>query len=273
MKYIFSLLIAFVFLSSCSQYQKVLKAEETAPKYEMAKTLYEKGVETGKSKYFTKAIRLFEQILPQYKGKPQGQILSYMNANAYYLNGDYYTSGYLFERFAKSYPTSEKAEEGYFKSAKSYYEVSPVYSKDQTQSEKALLKLQTYINTYPDGSYFDEANQIVLELRTKLDRKYYEIAKQYHHTEHYKAAIEAFDNYVLDFPGTPFKEKSYFYKLESAYILAINSLRSLMDERLKTAKIFAEDYLRYYPEGEFLDQTTIYIKDINERLNKKAYEN
>ncbi|MGB2088282.1 MAG: outer membrane protein assembly factor BamD [Psychroflexus salarius] len=273
MKYIVSLLLATLFLTSCSEYQKVLKNEEPAPKFDLAKTLYEKGVETGRSKYFTRSIRLFEQILPQYRGKPQGQILAYMNANAYYLNGDYYTSAYLFERFAQSYPRSEKAEEAIFKSAKSYYKVSPVYSKDQSQTQKALDKLQTYINVYPEGAYFVEANDIVLELRTKLDKKYYEIAKQYHHTERYKAAIEAFDNYILDYPGTPFKEKAYFYKFESAYILAINSLRSLTEERLEAAKIYAEDYLRYYSDGEFSELATNYLNDINERLNKKAYEN
>lgn len=273
MKYLFSLLSALVLLTSCSEYQKVLKNEEVAPKYDMAVKLYEQGLETGKSKYFTKSIKLLEQILPQYKGKPQGQGLSYMEANAYYENGDFFTSGYLFERFAQSYPTSERVEQAVFKSAKSYYNVSPVYSKDQSQSKKALVKLQVYIDTFPDGEFFTEANELVLKIRDKLDKKYYEIAKQYHHTERYKAAIEALDNYILDYPGTPYKEKAYFYKQESAYILAINSLKSLMDERLRVAKVYAEDYLRYYPDGEFAEQTQTYLNDINERLINKAYEN
>lgn len=273
MRYITILFLSLVLLSSCSEYQKVLKSEEVAPKYEMAKSLYEKGVETGKNRYLNKAIRLFDQILPQYRGKPQGETLSYMNANAYYLSGDYFSSAHLFERFTQSYPTSQKAEDALYKSAKAYYEISPVYSLDQSQSLKALNKLQVYIDTYTDGEYFEEANKMVAELQGKIDKKYYEIAKQYHHTERYKAAIEALDNYILDYPGTDYKEKAYFYKYESAYLLAINSLRVLVEDRLETAKIYADDYLRYYPEGEFADEAQTYLNDINKRLKEKAYEN
>lgn len=273
MRYVTVLLLSLILFSSCSEYQKVLKSEEVGPKYEMAKELYEKGVETDKNRYFNKSMRLFDQILPQYRGKPQGETVTYMNANAYYLSGDYFTAAHLFERFTQSYPTSQKSEEALFKSAKSYYEVSPVYSLDQSQSLKALAKLQIYIDTYTEGKHFDEANVLVAELQEKIDKKYYEIAKQYHHTERYKAAIEALDNYILDYPGTDYKEKAYFYKYESAYLLAINSLRVLVEERLKEAKNYGEDYLRYYPEGEFAEEAQTYFDDINKRLKEKAYEN
>lgn len=273
MRHITVLLLTVVFLSSCSEYQKVLKSEAIGPKYETAKKLYEKGVETGKSRYLNKATRLFDQIISEYRGKPQGETVSYMNANAYYLNGDYFTSAHLFERFSQSYPTSDKAEDALFKSAKSFYEVSPVYTLDQSKSRKALSKLQIYIDTYTEGEFFEESNALVSELQQKIDRKYYEVAKQYHHTERYKAAIESLDNYILDYPGTKYKEKAYFYKYESAYLLAINSLRVLVEERLEEAKNYGEDYLRYYPEGEFAEEAQTYFDDINKRLKEKAYEN
>lgn len=267
-----SLIILLIFafsLISCGEYQKVLKEKEISPKYEMAKQLYDKGVETSKNKYYRKAIRLFEQILPQYKGKPSGETVSYMNANAHYLVGDYFLSGYLFERFSKSYPNSEKVEEAFFKSARSYYEVSPIYSKDQEDTRTAISKLQFYINTYPDGEYFEKSNDMIQELSLKIERKFYEIAKQYHHTERYKAAIQSFDNFNLRFPGSKFREQAFFYKFESAYILAINSISSLVPERLEEARLYYEDYIKYYgdSESELSQQAKIYAKDIEERTN------
>lgn len=263
--------LSFVF-TACGEYQNVLKEKEIAPKYEMAKMLYDKGVETGKNKYHRKAIRLFDQILPQYKGKPSGETVTYMNANAHYLVGDYFLSGYLFERFAKSYPNSEKVEEAHYKSANSFYEVSPIYSKDQTDTNKALTKLQFYINTYPDGENFEQANTKIQELSLKIEKKYYEIAKQYHHTERYKAAIQSFDNFILRFPGSTFREKAFFYKFESAYILAINSISFLVPERLVEAKTFYEDYLKYFTGGEHSEQAQIYAEDIEQRLNTSTEE-
>ncbi|NEV93106.1 outer membrane protein assembly factor BamD [Psychroflexus sp. YR1-1] len=269
MKRLLVLLIITVGFSSCGEYQKVLKEKEISPKYEMAKQLYEQGLETGKNRYFRKAIRLFDQILPQYKGKPAGETVSYMNANAHYLVGDYFLSGYLMERFTKSYPNSEKVEEAFFKSAESFYKVSPVYSKDQEDTYKALNKLQFYINTYPDGEYFIAANDMIQELSQKIERKFYEIAKQYHHTERYKAAIQSFDNFTLKFPGSKLREQALFYKFESAYILAINSVSYLVPERLAEALLYYEDFMKYYgdTESEFLEQAKTYAQDIEQRTN------
>ncbi|MBZ9651258.1 outer membrane protein assembly factor BamD [Psychroflexus montanilacus] len=272
MKRIIVLLVIVLGFSSCSEYQKVLKEKEVQPKYELSKKFYEKGIETGKSKYHRKAIRLFDQILPQYKGKPSGETVTYMNANAHYLIGDYFLSGYMFERFTKSYPNSEKVEEAFFKSAKSYYEVSPIYSKDQEDTNKALAKLQFYINTYPDGEFFETSNAMIQELSLKIEKKFYEISKQYHHTERYKAAIQSFDNFNLRFPGSKFREEAFFYKFESAYILAINSISSLVPERLAEAKVYYEDYIKYYGDSgsELSEQAKVYAKDIEERTNTQT---
>lgn len=265
------LTLALVF-TSCSDYQKVLKEKEIQPKYEMAKEFYDKGIETGKNKHLRKSIRLFEQIMPQYKGKPSGETVSYMNANAHYLIGDYFLSGYMFERFTKSYPNSEKVEEAFYKSAESYYEVSPIYSKDQEDTNTALTKLQFYINTYPDGEFFEASNAKIQELSLKIEKKYYEISKQYHHTERYKAAIKSLENYNLKFPGSKFREEAFFYRFESAYILAINSVAALVPERLAEAKLYYEDYIKYYSESEseLSEQAKIYAKDIEERTNTQT---
>lgn len=268
MKNLFVLGFVAVLLASCGRYQKVLKKDDDNAKYELAVELYEKGKETGKDKYFKKSLRLQEQIINKYRGKPQGQKLSFLYADSYYQLGDFYTAGYQFERFAKAYPESEKTEEALFKSAKSYYEVSPRYSLDQTDTKKGIFKLQTYLDSYPEGEFYEEANNMAQELQTKLEKKAYEIAKQYHHTLHYKAAIEAMDNFILDYPGSIFREKAYYYKFESAYLLAINSYKYLMEERLEKALDEYEKYAKYYPQGEFIEQANTYFQDIETRLKE-----
>ena len=268
MKNLFFAFFALVFLSSCSQYQKVLKGTEDNKKFEMAVQLYEKGIATEKDRFLKKSLRLQEQIINKYRGKAQGQKISFLYADTYYRLRDFYTSGYQFERFTKAYPESEKVEEALFKSAKSYYEVSPRYSLDQIDTEKGITKLQTYLDSYPEGEFYAEANQMAQELQTKLEKKAYEIAKQYHHTLHYKAAMEAFDNFILDYPGSSFREKAYYYKFESAYLLAINSYQYLMEERLENAVEEYEKYAKYYPQGEFSEKTQTYFEDIQTRLKE-----
>lgn len=261
------LLGTFFLLVSCGEYQQMLKSEDPGEKYAMAEKLYTEAEEENSKSKYRKALRLFEQIVPQYRGKPQGEKVTFLFADTYYKLGDYYLAGYQFERFVSAYPNSDRAEEAAFKSAESYYELSPRYDLDQTDTYKAISELQGYIDNYPDGEFLEEANVLATELRVKLEKKAYEIAKQYHHTENYKAAIVAFTNFISEYPGSPFREAAFYYRFDSAYVLAINSYQQLMEERLEEAKDYFNSYQRYYEEdSEYYELAQAAYEDIQSRL-------
>lgn len=252
-------LLGLVILSSCSDYQKALKSEDIGVKFKMGDSLFNEGK-------YTKANRLFEQILPQYRGKPQAQKLTYMHAMSFYKTKDYYLSGYQFERFTKAYPQSEKVEEAAYLSAKSKYMLSPVYSKDQEETKDAIEKLQLFINDYPDSEYIPEASKLVQELDFKLEKKAFEIAKQYNTIYDYKSSIKAFDNFLVDYPGSRLREKALYYRLDSAYELAINSVPWKKEERLNSAKTYYEGFMKAYPESEHKEDINDMMSKLNEEL-------
>jgi outer membrane protein assembly factor BamD len=241
----FLVFIAFVFLfSSCSEYQKAMKSDDVAVKYAVAEKMYEE-------KKYNKAIRLFEQIAPAYKGKPSAEKMFYMYSQSLYLTKQYYLAGYQFESFAANYPRSQKIEEAAYLGAKCFSKLSPVYSLDQVDTYKAIDKLQNFIDSYPESIYLAEANVLAKDLREKLEKKAFETAKQYNTIENHKAAIVALDNFVINYPGTPFKEKALYYKLDSAYKLAINSVYSKMEERLESAKNAYNNLVKLNANTEF----------------------
>ncbi len=245
-----SLLAALVV--SCSPYQKALKSEDMAVKFNEATRQYEK-------EHYTKAIRLFEQMATTYRGKPQAEKMYYMYAMSYYKTKQYYSAGYQFESFVSGYPKSEKIEEAAFLGAKSYSMLSPVYSLDQTDTFKAIDKLQAFIDRYPDSQYMAEANATLKALREKIEKKVFENAKGYNTILDYKSALVALDNFISDYPGTPYKEEALYYKLDSAYKLAINSVPSKMEERLQNAKVAYSKLIQF--KGD-----TKYRKDADEML-------
>ena len=59
------------------------------------------------------------------------------------------------------------------------------------------------------------------------------------------------DNFVINFPGTPFKEKALYYKLDSSYKIAINSVPSKMQERLENAKNAYNNLVKLNANTEF----------------------
>lgn len=257
-------------LFSCSEYQKVLKDTDTGKKYELAQRLYEEGD-------FRRANRLLEQIAPRYVGKPQGERVLFFLADSYYQIGDYNFSGYQFERFLKSYPKSDKAAEAGFLGAKSYYLLSPRYSQDQTDTDKALAKLQLFINAYPESEFLKDANDMARELTRKKEKKAFEIAKQFvklgkHYTLDYNiSAITSLDNFISDHPGSPFREEAFYLKVEAATELALNSTFGKKQERLDAASAAYNTFKRYYPESEFSrDVEKRYAQLQKERENFEA---
>ena len=237
------LFIAFV-LVSCSEYQKALKSDDVAVKNEAANKLYEAGK-------YKKAIRLYEQIAPAYKGKPSAERMFYFYSMSLYKSKEYYLAGYQLENFVATYPKSEKREEAAFYAAECFYRLSPVYSLDQTDTEKALDKMQRFIDIYPNSPFLPQANVYVKELREKLEKKAFEIAKQYNTISDFKGALKAFENFLADYPGTPFKEDAMFLKFDTAYNFAKNSVatkRPLIAER-PFIQILLKVFVDYFVEN------------------------
>lgn len=172
MKKFLALITIVVIFASCSEYQKALKSEDIAVKFTMATKMYE-------ANKYNKAIRLFEQISPSYKGKPQAERLFYMYSQSLYKTNQFYLAGYQFESFSSSYPKSEKVEEALFLGAKCFSKLSPAYSLDQVDTYKAIDKLQNFIDVYPNSTYLAEANNLIKVLREKLEKKAFENAKQF----------------------------------------------------------------------------------------------
>ena len=259
------MLLAFLsfLLFSCGEYQKVLNKGTVEDQYKMAVKMYE-------IKKYGKAIRLFEKITPAYRGKPQMERIQFMVAQSNFNEKNYTTAGYYFDRFAKNYPSSSKLEEASFASALSYKLASPEFSNDPTDTNKALEAFQSFINTFPTSEKIDEANQHYKELRYKLQKKYFEIAKTYYTTadydmRNYKAAIQAFDNLLSDYLGSEFKEEALLYRLKAAHDFVLKSYDRRKPERIKDALEAHEKLIRNYPESKYLEEA----KKIYATLNKE----
>lgn len=245
-----------ILISSCSEYQKALNSDEVSVKFNLGAELYD-------AEKYSKASRLFAQILPQYRGKPQAQKLTYMQAMCFYNTKDYNSSSYQMERFVNSYPDSEKVEEMAFLGAKSYYLMSPIFSKDSEDTKIAIDKLQEFINAFPESEFNDDANKLIFELDYRLELKEFNIALQYNVLTDYQAAIKSFENFLIDFPGSNLREKALYYRFDSAYKLAINSVVWRQKERIENAVSYFNSFKNTYNDSEFLDEMESKISELN----------
>ena len=263
------LLMLSLLFFSCGEYQKVLNKGDVEDQYKMAVKLYE-------SKKYGKALRLFEKITPAYRGKPQMERVQFMVAQSNFNEKNYSLAGYYFDRFTVNYPKSSKKEEAAFLSAYSFKLASPVFSKDPTDTNKALEAFQSFISTYPDSDKIDEANKHYKEIRLKLQEKYFEIAKTYYTTadydlRNYKAAIQAFDNLLSDYLGSEFKEEALYYRFKAAHDFVLKSTDRRRLERITDAFEAFEKLERNYPESQFMEDSKVMLSTLqNEQVRVEA---
>ncbi|MFT6204910.1 MAG: outer membrane protein assembly factor BamD [Spirosomataceae bacterium] len=238
-------------IAGCSgKLAKLQKNGTVQEKYAAAINYYE-------SKDYYRAGVLFEEITPLLRGDSTAEKTQFYNAYCNYYQGLYQMSSYLFKNFYATYANSPFAEEAYYMHAYSMFRDSPKYDLDQTSTLAAIDALQTFINTFPYSEYAPKSTQNLIDLRNRLERKDYQRAKQYYETSgvtiaNYKAAVIAIDNFMKDFPDSPYKEELMFIQLVSEQELAESTIFKLQNERFTKALRFYEDFVDAFPNSKYM---------------------
>ncbi len=260
---IYSLLICLLIaVGSCkSKFEKLKASNDVAKKYQEAVKLYNK-------KEYSKALELFEDLTPRYRGREGAEDLFYYYAYANYKLRDYTSARYHFKTFADTYPTSTRAEECRFMAAYCYYLDSPLYSLDQDNTTKAIETLQLFINLYPKSERVAEASKLIQNLRDKLEEKAYANAKLYLTIGDFQSAVIAFGNALRDYPDTKYAEEMDFLTIRAQDKYAHSSTEFKQEERFAQTITFADQFMEKYPQSKFTKETQNLKKDGQESMQR-----
>lgn len=253
---LFTIILIF---SSCSEYRKVLKSSDIRLKYATAIELYNKGD-------YHRAMQLFDELMIYYRGTDTSEKINYYYSYCYFGEEDYLQAGFYFSKFVSTFPTSKYAEECMYMSAYCQYLYSPGHSLDQTITADAMQGLQLFINMYPKSKYVAKCNELLDELRAKLEKKAFETAKLYFKIQEYQAAVVAFKNLLKDFPDTRYREEAYFYMLAGNYYYAINSIETRKKERLEAARDAYNALVSAYPQTNYDKDAKSILKNIEKEI-------
>ena len=243
------LLIMMAVVVSCNKrFEKAMKSTDKDFILQTANEFYEEGK-------WANAIELYAKVSSAFSGTEHSADIAYKQADANFQDKNYRLAAHQFKTFYITNPTDPRAEEAAYRSAYSFYTDSPDYNLDQTSTYSAIDELQSFINAYPNSSRVEEANGYINELRQKLEKKAFEIAKIYYKTLKYKAAGIAFDNMLDDYPDTKYREEAMMYSLRSKYELAVNFSRFDRKElRLQEALTQYRLFTKAFPSSKFSDE-------------------
>lgn len=256
------LYIALIFslLTSCRSGFEQVRLSNDPPRI-LAESIkfYDKGE-------YLKAQTLMELILNQYRGTREGEELFFKYAYTHYHLGNYALAATYFTNFSSTFAYSNYTEESDFMKAYAYYKQSPSFRLDQEPSVQAIDAFQDFANKYPDSERVSSCNELIDELRSKLELKAYNQGILYYKLSQFNAAITSFDNMLSEYPESKHAEESRFLILKSAYEYGTNSIYVRRAERLDEASSRYKDYISRYPRGPHAKEA----KEINKEIETES---
>lgn len=265
MKKFLGFLLVIVLMTSCGEYQKVLKSNDYQLMYKKAIEYYNKGD-------YQRALSLLDGIRSVFIGTSKAPNIAYYRAFCNYNLKDYTIASDLFRQVIQTYPDSPFAEECLFMMGFCDYKASPKARLDQAVTEKAIGEFQLYLNRYPLSGRKEKINSYIDEMRDKLSYKAYLNARNYYQREYYKSAVISLQNCLKDFPGSKYREEIMYMLFVSKYQMAVNSVEEKKIERYNNAQ---EEYYYFadeYPNSRYAADVKKKYEEINTYLKNYKFE-
>ena len=254
-------------LTSCGEYNKVLKCTDYEYKYEAAKSYFAQGQNT-------KAATLLEDLITILKGTSSGEESLYMLSMAYYNQGDYVTAAQYLNTYYTTYPRGKYTEQARFNAGRALYLDTPEPRLDQSSTVKAIQELQMFMEYFPRSERKAEAQNMIFELQDKLVEKDYLSAKLYYDLgdytgnssysstgNNYLAAIITAQNILKDYPYTKLREDISILILRARYDMAKASVDEKKEERMRDTIDEYYAFINEFPESKYLAEAEKMFKD------------
>ena len=275
-KYMMLGLLSAGLLSSCGEYNKVLKSTDYEYKYEAAKSYFAKGQNS-------RAATILEELISILKGTVNGEESLYMLAMTYYNQGDFVTASHYFNTYYTTYPRGTYTELARFFCGKALYLDTPEPRLDQSSTYKAINELQMFMEYFPASSRKQLAQDMIFELQDKLVEKEFLSAKLYYDLgsysgnasysstgNNYVAAIVTAQNVLNDYPYTKLREELMMLILRARYYMAKESVIEKKEERMREAVDEYYAFINEFPESKYLKEAESIHKDASKYVTGES---
>lgn len=282
-------LVVGTLFSACSSL-KSSSSRDVSERYTYAQNLLAK-------EDYDRAIVELEPLMFETRATTIEDDVLFALAEAYYNSEQHLLAIDIYKRLLEQTPGSPYVEESQFKLAKSHKELSPVFSRDQEHSRKAIREFQLYLELYPakdpkqlqsDIELYTELSKLnpdneqykrdlalneaqyarldkikesktsITELREKLAFSEFSIAEQYRKLKKYRGSIAYYDTVIRFYPDTVYFEKAWIGKIEVL----------LKREKWFEAKAALDAYDQQFPEN--MEKVEDYRKRVLKHFEKNT---
>ena len=189
-------------------------------------------------------------------------------ARSYRENGEFLLAANEYERFTKIYRADARLPEANFEWAMTFFELSPESALDQTDTKRAIEEFQLFMTRFPENDLVNEAQEMIVELRSKLAKKQYDTAKLYERRELYEAAALSFEAVFDLYPDTPWAQQALLGAMSSYIAFSDQSITSRQPERLRAAIKNYDRLTQIFQDSPHLKEAEAMYKQAISRLKE-----
>lgn len=219
--------------------------------YNRAGQYYEQGK-------FDRAVEWYRAVLDFGRTNEWADEAQIYIAKAYYESGQYLLAASEFTRFIDLYPNDPRTEEAAYERIRSYYQLSPAYNLDQTDTDRALAFIRIFQSRYPRSVFMEDLIEIQGDLREKLARKEFAAGRLYERRELYEAAEMQYEQLLAEYPTSPLADDALLGVLRTQTAFAAASVRARQAERFQAALDTYDRFIQLFPNSDLLREAEVF---------------
>lgn len=252
------LVACMLFLAACGSSGRL--------RYDSPQEAYERGMELYERERFDRAAEYFQGVFDYGRTSEVAADAQIYLARSHYHNGEYILAASEYTRFISTFRTDPRTEEAEFERAMSYFNLSPPFELDQSNTREALQYFQLFLDRYPQSDLTAEAEERIRELREKLARKEFAAAEQYEEREMFEAAALTYEGVFDTYPDTRWADDALLGAIRTYVAYSERSVRARQAERLQAAVDNYERLIQLFQDSPLLKEAESFYELAVNRL-------
>jgi outer membrane protein assembly factor BamD len=226
----FIILFTSLIITSCSS---------TKPEEVDLQIQFDRAMNYLEKKRYMRAQEEFNSVAIRGLHTDLGDDAQFFLGESYFLNKEYILAIAEYDRLIRRMGFSEYVQKARWRICQCYVEQSPKYYHEQSSTERALSKLQEFLDDYPNTEFHEEALTTITDMRNKLATKLYESGRLYVKMEEYASAIITYEDLLANYYDTELVDDAHL-QIVKCHALA-GEIEKAVDYLANNRKQFSND--------------------------------
>lgn len=257
-KLLFILCAISISISACNNEKKF--------KYQTPKEAYDKGMKAFERKKYSEARDFFKGVFDFGRTNEFADDAQLMLAKSAQLSGDYLTAETEYMEFIRLYRSDPRSIDAEFERVRCYYELSPTFELDQTDTERAITNMNIFIQRYPNDPRVPTIGMMIKEMRDKLGRKAFENGKIYERRTYFQAAVMSYEQVLNQYADTQWADDSMVAAMRCYIGFAKASITEKQTERYQKVVDTYNRMVELFPKSELLKIAETHYTEANSAI-------